>query len=164
MEIRKALKKDSRGIVECNVKTWITTYTGIIPDSILQNRLDNIEDSIKKCEANIEEKDNVFVAIEDEKVVGIVSFGKSKILEEEITGEIYWLYVLNEHHGKRIGEKLFKKAQDELKNTGYKKMLVTCIKQNPSNNFYIKMGGKIIDVINSDICGAKLEENLIVFD
>ncbi len=164
MEIRKARASDAREIIEVNVNTWCTTYSGIMPEEVLKNRVDTMEENIKKCEATIEQKDNTLVAIEDEKVVGIVSYGKSKAVDEIDTGEIFSIYVLKEYQGRHIGENLFISAEKILKEKGYTKMGLTCIVQNPSNKFYIKMGGKITKVIKSNIGGAELEENLILFD
>lgn len=164
MEVRKAKASDAREIIEVNTKTWCTTYFGIIPDEILQKRVDTIEENIKKCEATVEQKDNVLVAIEENKVIGMISYGKSKVSDEINTGEIYSIYVLKEHQGKHIGEKLFLTAKKILKEKGYKKMVLTCITENCSNGFYMKMGGKIINVIKSNIFGAELEENFISFD
>jgi len=164
MEIRKAKASDARGIIDVNVKTWCTTYTNIIPNEILQHRVDAMEESIKKCEQTVEADDNVLVAIQNEKIVGIASYGKTKTLSDESAGELYSIYVLKEYQGQGIGEQLFNKIKNILKNNGYKKIVVTCIKENPYNKFYQKMGGKIIDVIISNICGLELEENLIIFD
>ena len=38
MIIRKAKSSDDKGIIEVNTKTWITTYSGIIPDEILEKK------------------------------------------------------------------------------------------------------------------------------
>lgn len=164
MKIRKAKSKDAKEIIEVNVKTWITTYKGMIPDRILQIKMDTIEESTKICEETVEKDDNVLVAVEDEKIVGIVSYGKARAINDSTTGEIYSIYVLKEYQGKNIGKKLFKAAKDILNKEGYKNLIVTCIKQNPYNEFYKKMGGKIIKVIKSNIFDVEIEENLIRFE
>ena len=163
MYIRKAKAEDAKGIIEVNVKTWITTYSGIIPQEILNNKEQTINESIKKCEETVEKDDNVLVAIENEKVVGIASYGKARAVNEENTGELYSIYVLKDYQGKGIGEQLFKKVKNILNEKGYQEIVVTCLKQNPYNKFYKKMGGKVIKVVNSNICGIQMEENLIQF-
>ena len=89
MYIRKAKAKDAKGIIEVNVKTWITTYSGIIPQEVLNNKEQTINESIKKCEETVEKDDNVLVAIENEQVVGIASYGKARAVNEGKTGELY---------------------------------------------------------------------------
>lgn len=163
MKIRKAKSKDAKGIIEVNVKTWLTTYSGIMPQEVLENKVATMKESIKICEETVEKDDNVLVAIEDEKIVGIVSYGKGKAIDNEQTGEIYSIYVLKEYQGKNIGKQLFIAAKKVLEEKGYKEFIVTCIKQNPSNKFYEKMGGKIVNTIKSNIFGTEIEENLIKF-
>lgn len=163
MHIRKAKAKDAKGIIEVNIKTWITTYSGIIPQEVLNNKEQTIKESIKKCEETVEKDDNVLVAIKNAKVVGIASYGKARAVNKEKTGELYSIYVLKDYQGQGIGEQLFKKVKNILYDKGYNEMVVTCLKQNPYNKFYKKMGGEIIKVINSNICGFEMEENLIHF-
>ena len=101
MIIRKAKSSDAREIIEINIKTWNTTYKGIIPDYVLKQREMLKEESIKKCEKTVELRDNVLVIEYDNKMVGVVSYGKAKLTDKEDYGEIYSLYVLNEYHGKK---------------------------------------------------------------
>lgn len=164
MIIRKAKSSDAREVIEINIKTWNTTYKGIIPDYVLKQREMLKEESIKKCEKTVELRDNVLVIEYDNKMVGVVSYGKAKLTDKEDYGEIYSLYVLNEYHGKNIGKSLFLAAREELVKKGYPKLILSCIKANPSNGFYKKMGGKVERVIISNIGGAEIEENVIVFD
>ena len=165
MKIRKAKSSDSKEIIEVNVKTWLTTYSGIMPEQVLKNKVDNMEESIKKCEKTVEDDDNVLVAIKDKKIVGIVSFGKAKSIDNgKKTGQIYSLYVLKEYQRQGIGKKLFLEAKNALNKQGYKKIIVTCIVQNPANEFYKKIGGEKIDTIKSNIYGIQMYENLIKFD
>lgn len=164
INIRKAKSRDSKDIIEINIKTWNTTYEGIIPKEILKSRENRKEEMIKKCEKTVEIKDNVLVAEYDNKVVGVVSYGKAKAIQNNDYGEIYTLYVLDIYQGKNIGKKLFLAAKESLIEKGYTKLVLTCIKENKSNEFYKKMGGKIDKVIVSNIDGAKIEENVITFN
>ena len=164
MNIRKAKSSDAKDIIEINTRTWCTTYKGIIPDTVLEEKQASKEKSIKKCEATVEEKDNVLVAEFNNNVVGIVSYGKAKVIDEEEYGEIYSLYVLDEYHGNKIGKELFLAAREELVKKGFSKLVLSCIKDNPSNGFYKRMGGQVVDTIISDIGGAQIEENVIKFD
>ena len=165
MEIRKAKSSDAKEIIEVNVKTWLTTYSGIMPEQALKNKVDNMEESIKKCEKTVEDDDNVLVAIKDGKIVGVVSYGKSRFTNDnENAGEIYSLYVLKEYQRQGIGKKLFFVAKNILNRQGYKNIIVTCIVENPANEFYKKIGGKKKETIKSNIYGIQMYENLIKFD
>lgn len=163
LEIRKAKSQDSRGIIEVNVKTWCSTYEGIVPTEYLQYKIDTMEENIKKCEQTVEENDNVYVAIKDGKIVGIMSYGPCKNEKYKNYGEIYSLYVLKEYQNQSIGKRLFLKGKEELKKKLYENMIINCLTENPSNQFYIKMGGTIIEKVEKEIGGEKLWENIILY-
>lgn len=164
MNIRKAKSSDAKDIIEINIKTWCSTYKGIVPDDFLKEKEEAKEKNIKKCEETVEAKDNVLVAEYDGQVVGIVSYGKAKVINEKDYGEIYSLYVLDNYQGKNVGKELFLAAREQLIKKGYSKLVLSCIKANPSNGFYKRMGGQVVEVIISNIGGRKIEENVIVFN
>lgn len=162
--IRKAKRNDSEAIIDVNIKTWLDTYKGIISDDFLQSRVEARQQSIDKCRNTVEENDNVYVAILDDKLVGISSFGKSKIQKYYNYGEIYSLYVLKDYQKRGIGKAILFKAIEDLQHQGYKGIIVSCIKKNPSNKFYIKMGGRIIDKKTSLLGSQEIEENILKFE
>ena len=164
VELRKAVASDSRSILEVNVKTWCVAYKGIIPEDYLQYRKDTIEEQIRRCEETVEDDNNVYVALENGNVVGIMSYGPSRTIGFENYGEIYTLYVLNEHQKKGIGTLLLQKGIQELKNMDYNKIIVNCLKDNKSNDFYIKFGSKIVGVHETEIGGKRLAENTLLFN
>ena len=123
LEIRKAKAFDSRGIIEVNVKTWCTTYEGTVPSDYLKHRVDTMEEKIKICEQTIEKDDNVFIALKDGNIVGVMSYGPCKNEVYKNYGEIYSLYVLKEYQRQSIGRKLFLKGIEELKNKSYENVI-----------------------------------------
>ena len=86
--------------------------------------------------------------------------------------------IINRHNGHKIkpqpngkgylrvciGKKLFFVAKNILNRQGYKNIIVTCIVENPANEFYKKIGGKKKETIKSNIYGIQMYENLIKFD
>lgn len=164
MKIRKAKSTDAKDIIEINIKTWYSTYKGIVPDEYLKEKEESKEKNIKKCQETVEEKDNVLVAEYDNQVVGIVSYGKAKLMNDKNYGEIYSLYVLDDYQGKDVGKELFFAAKEQLIKKGYSKLVLSCIKSNPSNGFYKRMGGRVVEVIISNIGGKEIEENVIIFN
>lgn len=161
--IRKAKKEDSENIIDVNIKTWLDTYKGIVADEFLKNKINTRQISIDKCRNTVEKDNNVYVAILDNKLVGIVSFGKSKIDKYYKYGEIYSLYVLKDYQRRGIGKAIFFNGINDLKEQQYKNILVSCIKQNPSNEFYIKMGGKKIGEKTSLFGKQLIQENIFEF-
>ena len=58
LSIRKGTYQDAKDVVEVNTKTWFTTYKGLIPDELLEKRLQTKSERTLKIENQIKEKDN----------------------------------------------------------------------------------------------------------
>jgi ribosomal protein S18 acetylase RimI-like enzyme len=56
-------------------------------------------------------------------------------------GEIYAIYLLEQHQGKGWGKKLFAEAAKRLKSEGYASMMLWVLADNPTRGFYEAMGG-----------------------
>lgn len=140
--IRKRTKEDCKDIQKVVTISWNETYKGIVPDWFLEELKINEEERIQKAYDTFDENDNnQFVLEIDEEIVGFVNFGESRDDEYENCGEIFALYVINKFKGNGFGKKLVDAAKNELKNMGYNKMLIGCLKGNPSNEFYKHIGG-----------------------
>ena len=119
-------------------KSWMETYTGLINQSFLDTK-----HTLERCieMARIDKERNISTSIlakSNGKVVGFISFGKSR---ENLlnTGEIYALYVLNEYHNKKIGYDLMMKAIHLL--SQYKQIVLWVLKgNNQAIRFYEKIG------------------------
>ena len=67
--------------------------------------------------------------------------------------------------GKGFGKILFDKAINELKEMNYDKMIIGCLSENPSNEFYKHMGGKFVDINPLTLPnGQELMENLYYYE
>jgi len=101
----------------------------------------------------------------NDKYVGLIRVRKTKYDKYRECGELGALYLLDSVKGKGLGKILFNKAINELKNMNYNKMILGCLSENPSNDFYKHMGGKLVDT-NPLILpnGQKLKENLYYYD
>ena len=162
--IRQALSSDAEGIVYVNTYTWLTTYKGLLSDKILNNRLNTMKERTIKLAKAIEEKDNTYVATINNKVVGFVTYGKSRNDKYEDSGEINAIYVLEEYQKLGIGKALFFKAIERLINLGYQSMMLNVLEGNNTINFYKKYGGENIDN-RYDYFGEDLiKENIMYFD
>ena len=157
--IRKANIKDAKEIVKINMLGWKQTYKGIFPQKFLDDLNVNDEVSIKKCENKI----NEYAVCEiDNKIVGIVRYGKNKKDFDDYYGEIYALYIDNRYQHQGIGTKLFKFAIDELKNN-FKVVLVSTLIENSANAFYKKIGGNLIGNCEFILENNSYTENLYEF-
>lgn len=150
-----------------NALSWKQSYKGIVNDDFLE--LINTEPEIQKAITNLKEglKDSSkrFLLKYNDEYVGIVRVRETKYDKYKEYGELGTLYLLDCAKGNGFGKILFNKAVEELKRKGYNKMILGCLSENPSNEFYKHIGGKFIDT-NPLILpnGQELMENLYLYD
>ncbi len=160
MIIRNAEIKDIKSIIDININGWKETYHGIFPNVLLENLEKQRSESIMKCKNKI----NEYVICEiDDNVVGFLRYGKNKKNYSDNYAEIYALYVDNQYKKKGIGRKLLEYAFTILKDN-YDIVLISTLKENIANEFYIKCGGKKIDTYYFKLNGNEYEENLYLFN
>lgn len=51
-----------------------------------------------------------------------------------------------------------------FKKEGYKKVIIRCLKENTANEFYQKMGGKVIELELSSVHGINITECVYEFN
>jgi len=161
LNIRKALVSDAESIAKINVSSWQKTYVDIFPADFLDGLSDekNLNNTIIRMQDNIKNENNYLVAELNSEVVGFCKIGKSSKENFENYGEIIALYVKNEEVKKGIGKQLFIAANNFLKET-YENNIVSCIRENPSNKFYVKMGCILIGESDFNLKGTVYKENL----
>ncbi|MCR5215265.1 MAG: GNAT family N-acetyltransferase [Eubacterium sp.] len=134
--IRNATKDDARQITEIIVEDWKKAYSGIIDQAFLDTY--NVEE---RYEIEVKRFDKYYVAVLDNEVVGCEWL---EMLEEEVSdSEIIALYVRYAKRNMGIGKLLFEYAMRHFKESGRKKMIIWCLKDNQeARKFYEKVGGK----------------------
>lgn len=150
-----------------NALSWKQSYKGIVNDDFLD--LINTEEEINKAISNLKEGLNDtskrFLLKYNDEYVGIVRVRKTKYDKYQDCGELGALYLLDCAKGKGFGKILFEKAMNELNKQGYSKMILGCLTENPSNEFYKHMGGKLVDTNPLTLPnGQELMENLYIYD
>lgn len=168
VEIKEITIEDIPDYVKVNTRAWQETYKGLIEDRILEEVSNNIEKSIKRQIDKFEEdKKNglkKYILKVNNEPVGMMSVGKSRNKKFEGKGELEALYLLDKVKKKGYGKMLFNKAVEVLLTKGFKDMIIGCLVNNPSNEFYKHMGGKLIDVVTNKIIGYDMQENIYYFE
>lgn len=162
-QIRQAVPDDALGITIVNVYTWKTTYTGLMPDDVIDSRIIELKERTKKCRTDIEQNENCIVAVIDHAVVGFCMYGKSRNDDFKDSGEIFALYALKGIQGTGFGKKLFLAAANELFTRGYTSMIINCLQGNPSLGFYRHMGGKVVNKRKDEIKGKDIVEDIVYY-
>ena len=163
MIIREASLYDVKGIAKVHVDSWRTTYKNIIPDDFLNNLSYERREQLW---TNSIPNGNVFVA-ENElgQIVGFSSGGKERSGKyKDYKGELSSIYILKEFQGKDIGKLLAKPVLEKIVELRLNTMLVFVLEENESKLFYEALGGKVIDKVEVEIAGKKLNELVYGWD
>lgn len=134
---------DASQIAQIHVKTWQYAYKGQIPDSYLDSlSIEKRSKGWKKQIQNAKEKDHVFVAEINGRIVGWCTAGASRdenAMKE--AGELQGIYIDPNYIGKGIGSKLMKHALNTLRQEGYKTVTLWVLETNKKTRmFYEKKG------------------------
>lgn len=164
--IRSASPNDATGIAIVQAYTWATAYHNLIPDSLLADRINNVPQNSGRYKSLIEKGDFSYaVAVYNNTVIGFVCYGKSRNEDYPKDGEISALYLLKGFAGKGTGRQMFEFATSQLKQNGYKNMIINCLDGNRSLNFYKHMGGIVVGQREDEILGGHIiAENILRFE
>ncbi len=159
MMIREARLADVDGITRVQIDSWRTTYKGLMPDEILDNL--SVERRTQQWHSTLTEyadRNFLFVAEHDRQIVGFVSGGPERDHEPDFDGELYAIYLLQDHQGKGIGRKLTTRLADTLIQKGFTSMLVWVLRENPARKFYKTLGGKYVSEMEASMGDTKIVE------
>ncbi len=156
--IRQAITADIPRLARVHVQSWQETYTGLIPDDVLENiiTLESRELQWQRTLAN--PKITVFVAEVSGAVVGFCS-----VAVAVRQAEIYTLYLLKANQGLGIGRQLFYSALGYAKSKGSKSLTLWVLANNPTRKFYEYMGGNLEDERIEKIGSTNLLEVMYEF-
>ena len=143
IHIRQAIPTDALAIAQVHVKSWQTTYRGIINDDYIDSL--DINKKQKTWTRLLQNQERpTWVLWVDNEIVGFASAGANRTAND-YDGELYALYFLKSFQGKGLGRKLMIAAAQNLLEMGFKAMQVWVLRDNPSVGFYKKCGGIFID-------------------
>ena len=161
--IRKRKVEDCKSIANIVTISWNETYQDIVPKWFLDELKNNEEERAKKSYDEFDKNNNNQLVLEvDNKVVGFVNYGITEDEEYQNCGEIFALYIIAKYKGNGFGRKLVEEVKKEFKQQGINKMIIACLKGNPSNEFYKHIGGLYVkDRIYKRL---NLPENIYYYD
>ena len=161
--IRRRKREDCKSIANIVTISWNETYKGIVPEWFLDELKNNEEKRAKKSYDEFDKINNNQLVLEvDNKVVGFVNYGISEDEEYQNCGEIFALYIIAKYKGNGFGRKIVEEVKKEFKLQSINKMIIACLKGNPSNEFYKHIGGLYVkDRIYKRL---NLPENVYYYD
>lgn len=163
--IRQANLSDAKDIARLIVSGWQTSYKGLINQNFLNSMsISKMTEGWSKNIASQNKDNHIFVYENNNKILGVIRFGKPDDENSSYNAEIHVLYVEPSLKRQGIGTKLFNFAKDYFIKSNTINMIIWCLKGNiPSINFYKKMGGKIVGTRKSVVNNIKLEEVEIAY-
>ena len=134
--IRAAEKEDVRQIAEILVEDWQMAYRGIMDDAFLDSM-----NADQRYEIEVKRYQKYIVAADGDEILGYAWLEPTD--EEPADCEVIALYVRYSKRNNGIGKLLMEHAFSHFRESGKKKMIVWCLKENyESRKFYEKAGGK----------------------
>src|SRR5258707_816485 len=108
--IRRATLNDVLAIATVHVRSWQSSYQGVLPEDVLAGL--SIERRVQAWTCNLSEQRHITVvaATPNDQVVGFCDAGPNRDESHAFRGEIYSIYLLEEAKRKGMGRALFKEA------------------------------------------------------
>jgi len=133
--IRRAETGDIDGIQRVARRAWEEAYQGVLPADALNDMLD-VHYSRDVLDGTIESDDrNLFVAEEDDTVVGYASGGQSDV---DVEGELS-IYLAPDWWGQGLGKRLLDRVIEDLSAEGVERIEESVLDENEVGNaFYRK--------------------------
>jgi GNAT superfamily N-acetyltransferase len=159
MLIREATVDDAAGIARVHVDTWRATYAGIVPAEHLAAL--SAEAGAQRWRSNLAAAEPgrfTYVADDAGQVVGFASGGPERSGDPEYRGEVYALYVLPAWQRRGVGRQLLGACGRRLLAQGVVSLLIWVLADNPSRDFYARLGGLPLREQEIEIGGACLRE------
>ncbi len=141
MHIRRALPSDAPGIARVHVQSWRSTYVEIVPDDYLAS-LDCTERERIWRRLIADEAQVTYVAEHRrDGIVGFVGGGPAREDDMACTGELYAIYLLEQHQRRGIGRRLVRELCAWLLSQDLTSMYTWVLEENPYRRFYESLGG-----------------------
>ena len=161
MRIRAAVLADAASMARVHVDSWRKTYPGIVPAEYLASLSYRKRESVWAdiLAAGRPDESNFVVETGDGEIVGLAGGGPEREGNAAYRGELYAVYLLEEHQRAGLGRRLVSAVTRRLLSDGLRSMLVWVLEDNrPACRFYEALGGTIVDRTTVTIGGAQLPE------
>ena len=159
--VRKATPSDARSIAGIYADSWRNTYAGLMPDELLIGLDTDDRERHSWRHVLTRQSDNHLAFVAESNGLGVIGFSSGGLARDrqiEYDGEVYTLYVLDEHHGCGLGKRLFTTIAAQLVETYGSSMIVWVLRGNPARFFYEALGGKLVAHRYSTLGGGPIEE------
>jgi len=147
LNIRKTMPENAYAYTLCHVDCWQDAYDGIIPEEFLVNMRAEQEQRTEQCKKTLDKPGECkyFYAQLDGKMIGRLVFGKSNEEDKPDASELHAIYLLKEFWNKGYGQQMLDFALAELRQSGYKEVVVWVIDENTRGRRFYEKHGFLLD-------------------
>ena len=149
--VRLARPDDAEAIADAHVRGWLTTYRGLVPDSVLdglsvERRTTFWRDTITS-ETTAETPARTWVVEEAGQVRGFASTGPVRDQPNGLSGagEVFAIYLAPEARGRGLGRALFGHVVDDLRGRGLHPVVVWVFEANAATRRFYEAAGFQLD-------------------
>jgi len=142
INICEALPEEAHEYASCHIACWSSAYKGIVPDDYLENMRNETEQRAEKYKENFNEltESSYYCAKFENRIIGILFFGKSRDDDKPCAGEVFAIYLLEDFWNKGYGWQMMDYAVNMLKSR-YREIIVWVFEENRrARRFYEKYG------------------------
>jgi GNAT superfamily N-acetyltransferase len=162
LTVRAGARDDLPALVQIHIAGWRKAYTGMIEDEILDTIL-TVDRRTQQWERNFDDLEqgliHIFVAEIEGQAVGFAICGKERGLAPEYDGELYAIYLSPDVIGRGIGTALFNRVVQDLRESGFHKMMLWVLKDNHlARTFYEQKGGVLLEARSFNIMHQTIDE------
>ncbi|MSO72587.1 MAG: GNAT family N-acetyltransferase [Rhodospirillaceae bacterium] len=160
LTIRPAELDDAPTIARVHVDTWRSSYGGIIPQAYLDSMTEQNRTFVWVRLLERQGHELITLVSEDHngRVVGFISAGPLRHRDARFQAEISSLYVARGFQRANHGRRLFMAAANRLAVKGLKGLFVWVLADNPSRDFYARLGGEPVSEATRSFAGKPVKE------
>ena len=157
--LRSAVPDDAAAIARINAESWRDSYRGIVPDAILERRLE--ADFLRQWRAlTVAQPGGQMILVASDEageLHGFISAGPGRRQPLGFDAEIYALYVARPARRTRLGSRLLGAAAQRLALFGRMNVMLWVLEANQTARaFYVGLGGAEIGLRDERVYGAQL--------
>lgn len=162
--IREANTSDAERIVRIHLNSWRSTYSNVFPKEVFDKQESEYDTRVENIKKAISEGTSNYALLEEDNMVkAFICYGDARGDKYKDYKEIYSIYIEDNNQKKGYGTKLIKYCFNIFKDNGYKRVIIRCLKENTANEFYQKIGGKVVELEYSSVHGIDITECVYEF-
>ena len=158
MKLPESELRDAAAMARVSVDSYRAAHRDQIPEaSLMQFTYEESERNwaraIGELSASDERQEYIYVAENEEgRIIGVAMGGPERSRHPLYRGEIYFLYLLPEHHRRGIGRQLTVQMVERLVEQGMDSLLIRVLTANAlARWFYERLGGQLVPDVEEQI-------------